>query len=106
MSAITLGPEIKFSLLRQSIEKDQKTKQKYLVITCVDPQETAKLPSKELRIPIRKNLEGEVIETGKGRGISEGPEANAWFSKFLEKDVFLLRSAPDYTKPVPKKALP
>jgi len=26
MSAITLGPEIKFSLLRQSIEKDPKTR--------------------------------------------------------------------------------
>jgi len=64
------------------------------------------LPSKELRIPIRKKLEGEVIVTGKGHGISEGPEADAWFTKFLEKDVFLLRSAPNYTKEVPKKALP
>jgi uncharacterized protein YcbX len=64
------------------------------------------LPSKELRIPIRKILEGEVIVTSKGHGISEGPDADAWFTKFLEKEVFLLRSAPNYTKAVPKKALP
>ena len=37
--------------------------------------------------------------------MSEGPEADAWFSKFLEKDVFLLKSAPNYMKAVPKKIL-
>eukprot|EP00347_Sterkiella_histriomuscorum_P014536 403360502 len=107
LSPITLSPEIKFTLLRQRIERDPVNKQKYLIFSVIKShqEEAEKLPSKELKILIRKQLDGEVIETGKGHGISEGPEADAWFSKFLEKDVFLLRSTPSYMKAVPKKIL-
>lgn len=104
---ITLSPEIKMALLRQRIEKDPVTKQKYLVISVIDSHKeiAEKLPSKELRILIRKKIEGEVIKTPKGNGVSEGPEADKWFSQFLGKEVILLRSAPNFTKAVPKNVL-
>ena len=50
---------------------------------------------------IRKHVDGPVIETKKGHGVSEGKEADAWFSAFIGKDVFLLRSAPNWKKDVP-----
>jgi hypothetical protein len=39
--------------------------------------------AKELRIPIKKNPTGEVIDTGKVRGIAEGKEFDEWFTSFL-----------------------
>jgi hypothetical protein len=72
------------------------------VISIIDShREAEKLPTKELRIPIRKKVDGTVIETNKGHGVSEGPEADKWFTAFLGKEVFLLRSAPNWKKAVP-----
>jgi hypothetical protein len=73
------------------------------VISIIDShrEEAEKLPTKELRIPIRKKVDGTVIETNKGHGVSEGPEADKWFTAFLGKEVFLLRSAPNWKKAVP-----
>ncbi|CDW86028.1 molybdenum cofactor sulfurase [Stylonychia lemnae] len=101
MCAITHGQEQKLSLLEQKIEKDIKTKLRYLVITCIDPIEAARLPSKDLRIQITK-IKGPVFTAAKGqKGISEGPFADEWLSKLMGKNVFLLRSATDYVKNVP-----
>jgi len=102
-SVLSLSSEVKMTILRQKIERDPVSKQKYLVFTIIEShqEEAAKLPSKELKILIRKNLEGKVIETPKGNGISEGAEADEWFTAFFGKDAFLLRSAPNFTKPVP-----
>ena len=36
MGPVTQSPEVKLTLLRQKIEKDPKTKLKYLVITIID----------------------------------------------------------------------
>ncbi len=63
------------------------------------------MPSRELKVLIRKKVDGEVIETKKGHGISEGPEADAWFTAFIGKEVFLLRSAPNWKKDVPQNVL-
>lgn len=35
------------------------------------------------------------------KGVSKGPLADEWFSKFLGKDVIFLRSAPGFKKEVP-----
>jgi hypothetical protein len=48
-------------------------------------EEAERLPTKELRILIKKNVDGEIISTPKVKGVSEGPEADEWFSKFLDK---------------------
>lgn len=103
MGPVYLSPELKFALLRQKIERDPASKQKHLVIyLCEEGKaEAAKLPSKELRIPIRKQVEGEIIKTPKFEGVSEGPEVDAWFSAFLDKPVFMLRRAPHFRKAVP-----
>lgn len=63
MSPITLGPELKFTLLRQRIEKDPKTRQKYLIFSVIDShkEEADKLPTKELKILIKKKPEGIII---------------------------------------------
>jgi uncharacterized protein YcbX len=52
----------------------------------------------EVRIPIRKEVSGEIIDTGKVKGVAEGKEFDQWFSKFLGTDVILLRSAPGFKK--------
>ena len=106
MAPVYLSPEVKLTKLRQRIERDPVSRQKHLVFSVVDEAEAAKLPSRELRVPIRKQVEGEVVETKKGHGISEGPEADRWFSAFLGYDAFLLRSAPNWRKKVPSQALP
>lgn len=74
-----------------------------MVISIIDShkEEADKLPCKELRILIKKQAEGPIIDTKKVKGISEGPLADEWFSKFLEKDVIFLRSAPGFKKEVP-----
>jgi len=99
MAPVYLSPELKFTLLRQRIEKDPTTRQKFLVFS----DERKELP--ELRVLIKKRVEGEVVETKKGHGISEGPEADKWFTAFLGYDAFLLRSAPNWKKQVPADVL-
>ena len=50
-------------------------------------------------------MTGEVIDTGKVRGIAEGKEFDSWFSKFLGKEVILLRASPDFKKGLPMNIL-
>ncbi len=74
LGCITQSPEVKLTQLRQRIDKDRATKQKYLVITVIESHRDAApkgLPH-EIRIPIRKTLDGEIVDTGKVRGIAEG----------------------------------
>lgn len=107
MSPVYLSPEIKFAYLRQRIERDPVSKQKYLVIYLCDEakHEADRLPTKELRVLIKKRVEGEIINTPKFSGVSEGTEADAWFTAFLEKPVFMLRSNPSFRKAVPQTPL-
>lgn len=107
LGCITQSPEVKLTQLRQRFEKDNATKQKYLVISIIESH-IAQSPAdiaKEIRIPISKNPNGEVIDTGKVRGIAEGKEFDKWFSRFLGKDVILLRSAPGFKKGLPMNIL-
>jgi tRNA(His) 5'-end guanylyltransferase len=70
---VTQSPEVKLTQLRQNIEINSATKEKHLVITIIEShrdQAPEGLPH-ELRIPI-KHLDGEVIDTGKTKGISQG----------------------------------
>ena len=103
LGCITQAPEVKLTQLRQRIEKDLATKQKTLVISIIESHQgsaPAGLPL-ELRIPIRKNPTGKVIDTGKVQGIAEGEQFDEWFSKFLDKEVIVLRSAPGFKKGLP-----
>ena len=79
------------------------TKQKYLIISIIESHraEAPKDLPFEIRIPIRKNPTGEIVDTGKVKGIAEGKEFDAWFSKFLGKESILLRSAPGFKKGLP-----
>jgi uncharacterized protein YcbX len=107
LGCITQSPEVKLTQLRQKIEKDPATKQKFLVISIIDshvhlaPKDIAR----EIRIPIRKEPSGDIVDTGKVKGIAEGAEFDKWFSKFLGKDVILLRSAPGFKKGLPMNIL-
>jgi tRNA(His) 5'-end guanylyltransferase len=70
---VTQSPEVKLTQLRQNIEINSATKEKHLVITIIEShrdQAPEGLPH-ELRIPI-KHLDGEVVDTGKTKGISQG----------------------------------
>ncbi len=99
---ITQSPEVKLTQLRQRIEKNAATKEKHLVISIIESHRAeapAGLPH-ELRIPIR-HVEGEIIDTGKGQGIRQGDEYDEWFSKFLGKEVMILRSAVGSKKGLP-----
>ena len=107
LGCITQSPEVKLTQLRQRIDKDRATKQKYLVITIIESHRDAApkgLPH-ELRIPIRKTLDGEIVDTGKVRGIAEGKQFDEWFSTFLGKQVILLRAAPEFKKGLPMNIL-
>jgi uncharacterized protein YcbX len=107
LGCVTQSPEVKLTQLRQRIEKDQATKQKYLVISIIESHQhlaPADLP-KELRIPIRKEVTGEVVDTGKVKGVREGEQFDQWFSKFLGKPVVFLRSAPGFKKGLPMDIL-
>lgn len=91
---LTQSPEVKFTQLRQKIEKNAATKEKHLVISIIEShreQAPAGLPH-EIRIPIRE-VEGELVDTGKGCGYRQGAEFDEWFSKFLGREVILLRAS-------------
>lgn len=107
LGCVTQSPEVKLTQLRQSIEKNKATKQKFLVISIIDSHK-ATAPAglaHEIKIPIRKEVTGEIVDTGKVRGIAEGKEFDEWFSTFLGKSVILLRSAPDFKKGLPMNIL-
>ena len=107
LGCITQSPEVKLTQLRQRFEKDNGTKQKYLVISIIESHQ-ASAPSglaKEIKIPIKKNPTGEVVDTGKVRGIKEGAEFDKWFSTFLGKSVIFLRASPDFKKDLPMNIL-
>ena len=99
--------QVKLTELRQRIEKNKETKEKWLIISIIDSQQhlvPEGLPV-EIRIPIRKEVTGEIIDTGKVKGVAEGKEFDQWFSKFLGVDVILLRSAPGFKKGLPMEKL-
>ena len=99
--------QVKLTELRQRIEKNKETKDKWLVISIIDSQQhlvPEGLPV-EIRIPIRKDVTGEIIDTGKVKGVAEGKEFDQWFSKFLGVEVILLRSAPGFKKGLPMQIL-
>lgn len=106
LGVVTQKDEVSLTQLRQKIEKDAGSKEEHLVITIIESHRDkapAGLPH-ELRIPIR-HVEGEVIEAGKVKGVHQGKEYDEWFSKFLGKDVTLLRAAPGFKKTLPLEIL-
>lgn len=107
LKPITQAAEVKYTIMRQKIEKDTKTKQKFLVFYIIDGHDEviATLPSKELRISINELPQGEVIDTGKVKGISEGEVAEKWFTAFLGEPAILMRSAPGFIKGLPRNIL-
>lgn len=107
LGCITQSPEVKLTQLRQRIDKNTATKEKALVISVIESHQ-ASLPKglpKEIRIPIQKNPTGEVVDTGKVRGMKVGKEFDEWFSSFLGKSVVLLRASPDFKKGLPMNIL-
>ena len=106
LSCITQSPEVKLTQLRQKIEKNEATKEKHLVISIIEShrdQAPAGL-SHEIRIPIR-HIEGEIVDTGKGQGVRQGEEFDEWFSKFLGREVIILRSVNTSKKGLPLDVL-
>lgn len=102
LGVVTQKDDVILTQLRQNIEKDPASKEEHLVITIIESHRD-KAPaglSHELRIPIR-HVEGEVIDTGKVKGVHQGKEYDEWFSKFIGKDVTLLRAAPGFKKVIP-----
>jgi len=103
LGCVGQAAEVKLTQFRQRIDKDLATKQKYLVITVLEScrDQIPKDVPFELRIPIRKNLTGDIVDTGKVQGIAEGEVYDKWFSKILEREVILLRAAPNFKKGLP-----
>jgi hypothetical protein len=60
--------------------------------------------SHEIRIPIR-HIEGELVDTGKGQGVRQGKEFDEWFTKFLGREVMVLRSVTSSKKGLPLDVL-
>ena len=103
LGCVGQAAEVKLTQFRQRIEKDLATKQKYLVISLLEScrDQAPKDVPYELRIPIRKNLTGDIVDTGKVQGIAEGEVYDRWFSKIIGREVILLRAAPNFKKGLP-----
>ena len=65
--------EIKLTLLRQKIVEDKDTKEKNIVVSVIESHyhELPEGLAPEIKIPI-KHIDGEVVNTGKLKGVDQG----------------------------------